>query len=259
MTSALAYQTGVAKGTYSSVSSTYTGSNLRTQGSLLVAFRTAAPTVSRPLVQTFMTQVGGSTAAYPSNNGAGHLLVAALINATSSPTNISSDSAGNTWTSVCNVNTSFWSMHVYYAANSKAGANTLTLSGTTQAVWLAEYANIVPVSPLDVQTTCTTNTEATGNMTTTAKDILLTVYSWEYMATGQQTGGAGWYLPVYYKYLLGTGQLDSIQVYEQDYVAAGTYSNTITNGTTNLRGRGIVQLGFKVQPRVPVSGSAVIQ
>lgn len=133
------------------------------------------------------TSSGGTpntaSAAFSSNNAAGSLLVAAIgINTSSPSVSGITDSQGNTWSKAAATNGSSSDAEVWYAPNSKAGANTLTITitGTSSArpttVDLVEVSNIVLASPLDktalVSSSGTTPATGVTGVTTKAVEFL---------------------------------------------------------------------------------------
>jgi hypothetical protein len=117
------------------------------------------------------TSSGGTpntvSAAFGSNNSAGSLLIAGVgINLAAASISGIIDSQGNAWSkAVATTMSTTLDGEVWYAPNSKAGANTLTITitGTTTArvttVDLVEVSNIVLSSPLDK----TSSNQGTGN------------------------------------------------------------------------------------------------
>ena len=103
---------------------------------------------------SLVQSVGGSgtSKAYGSNNAAGNLLIACALNFGGSSYSVPTDSAGNThWTLAAQTN-GFQevSVYIWYCWNSKAGANTVTFSATTNDLWIAEYSGVQSTSdPLD--------------------------------------------------------------------------------------------------------------
>ena len=107
-----------------------------------------------PYIQS-ATNAAGSVLAYPSNNGAGNLLVLAADN-DGQGTGIASvsDTRGNTWARAVSQlwNFSFDWLELWYAPNSIAGANTVTVTWdlpTDLGLIIAEYGEIATSSPLD--------------------------------------------------------------------------------------------------------------
>lgn len=126
-----------------------------------------------------------STCAFNSNNTAGNLLIAmARLTNGASNTNIS-DSQGNVWTNVENiVGLSSSQFHAFwYAANCKAGVNTVTLPsgfGFYQTV-VAEYSGVAVVSPQESEnhgfSSAAVSSLATGAVVPTKNGELLVSWS----------------------------------------------------------------------------------
>jgi hypothetical protein len=107
------------------------------------------------------TSSGGTpntvSAAFGSNNSAGSLLIAGVgINLAAASISGIIDSQGNAWSkAVATTMSTTLDGEIWYAPNSKAGANnlTITITGTTGArvttVDLVEVSNVVASSPLD--------------------------------------------------------------------------------------------------------------
>lgn len=103
------------------------------------------------LVQSTNSSSGASSLAFGSNNTAGNLLVLIQwdLNNTGTSATVPTDTQGNTWNLA--VNSSSHCM-VFYAMNSKAGANTVTphLNGSSYGYEIAEWSGVATSSALDI-------------------------------------------------------------------------------------------------------------
>ena len=138
--------------------------------------------MSIALVQKAGSATG--SAAFGSNNTLGNLLVAIIRNGL-----ISSDTQNNTWVAA----NTYTDITMYFAANCKAGANTVSTSG--QAVVIAEFSGVLATSPLDQNNDAqgTSNTYLSGSITTTqAAELLIGGVENETANSLTNTPGAGW-------------------------------------------------------------------
>jgi hypothetical protein len=117
------------------------------------------------------------TLAFLSNNAAGNLLILTVRSANFDVSGVS-DTQGNNWTKIDSLaNQEF--CNCWYAPNSKAGANTVTVTftGSASFVYLAvgEYSGVKVSSPLDTHniTSGTSSTPAAPSVAATAGDLVL--------------------------------------------------------------------------------------
>ena len=248
LTMTTAYQTGIAAGSYAGVSTTYTGSNLRDGGSMVITLRPPNIVVNPMINFTYKGGASVTTATFSSANTAGNAIVAVIYNENSSVATITGSSNGNTYTQICTTGTTFLNMRMYYAQNINAGIDTITLSAAANTVLLMEFTHVPTTAVLNTNTTCATNTELTGSMTTTANATLLTIYAYEYQGNGTMTGTSGWATRQIGIYPFQWGQIQFL-VQEQDNVAAGAYTNTLTNNANGsyFRTRTIGAIALKWQ------------
>src|SRR5919201_4648548 len=122
----------------------------------------------------------GSSLAFSSANTAGNLLVcwAEWNDTTSNPT--ISDKQSNTWTAVGVLRSTAGtavSIQIWYAANCKAGSNTVTTTFASDiGITIAEWSGVATSSPLGITSTKTgtsTTTPTTNSFTPTAVNNLL--------------------------------------------------------------------------------------
>jgi hypothetical protein len=120
--------------------------------------------------------------AYTSANVAGNLLVACVVSYAATDTPSISDTLGNTWSLAVNINNAavfFPCASIFYCANCKAGANTVT--GAFQTAFggqlhLSEYSGAATTSPLDKTATgsgTSANAVTSPAVTTTVNGELL--------------------------------------------------------------------------------------
>jgi hypothetical protein len=136
-----------------------------------------------------------ATITLPSNN-VGNLLIITLETTGSivSP----SDTAGNTWTEIQEVDGVGWSYEAWYAKNCKASAstNTITLNdgGGYARVMAAEFSGVDTVSPLrNANSNTSTGTSlTTGVITTVSGDL---VVGW-FFNNGASVTSGGSYTPI---------------------------------------------------------------
>lgn len=118
--------------------------------------------------------VAGSSLAFASNNAAGHLLVA--IGEANSALSVS-DTQGNAWGTAVKIedpSTTF--IYIWFAANCKAGANTVTVPGALNLV-IAEFSGAAQSSVTDVSSVnfppTASSSQTSGSATTTAAGELV--------------------------------------------------------------------------------------
>ncbi|MDP9128040.1 MAG: NHL repeat-containing protein, partial [Pseudomonadota bacterium] len=130
-------------------------------GASLVQSTSGAGAAVTSLAQTF-----------GSNNTLGNLIIAFVRCSTSTQTVTVADTAGNTYTDAVNTSsTGDHQLHIFYAKNIQAGANTVTasFSASNANPYLAiyEYSGLDTTSPLD-KTVSANGTSATASTGTTA-------------------------------------------------------------------------------------------
>lgn len=154
-------------------------------------------------VQSTNTGGGGSStisATFVSNVAQGDLIVVGVAwNSTTVTVSSVADSLSNTYSSAVGPTTNATlggSCQIFYAANTPAGANsvTVTFSGTISGGDLAihEYSGIRLTSPLDVTAAATGNNTSpnSGSATTTQASEL--IFGWVFAANGPTvTAGSG--------------------------------------------------------------------
>lgn len=122
----------------------------------LVPLIPAAPAQAAPPSTPTFVQAAGSTTkvkfAYTNAVTAGDLLVAGITTSDggTDPISAVSDSLNGAWTRVTSVKYGNGHVDLYYRANSAAGADTVTFTGTQSAFTIAEYSGLQgSPSPLD--------------------------------------------------------------------------------------------------------------
>lgn len=125
---------------------------------------------------------GANALAFTSANGAGNLLTAlVMIEDDTSTVSSVTDTAGNTWTAIGTIKhsaASGMSLQWWYAKNSIAGANTVTVTPSAGAstICLHEHSGEHTTVPLDTSVSNTSGTGTTADstaLTTTASGDLL--------------------------------------------------------------------------------------
>jgi glucose/arabinose dehydrogenase len=202
--------------------------------------------------------------AFTSPNTAGNLIVAA-VSSENNPTVACSDSQGNTYSVATTQydNTKNQFLAICYAANVRAGANTVTATLSVAAGYrrllVHEYAGIATVNPLDVVAlnnangnTLTDFTTTTAATTTAAGDLIFSALM-DDEGTNTITAGTGFTL---------RQSLNNMDMASEDQVQpaagsiAGTY--TLTIGHRFLAQMAAFKTGTAVDVTPPViSGIAV--
>lgn len=149
-------------------------------------------------VQSNSSNPGGVSTgalAYASPNGAGNLLVAAVRYAPAAQTMSLTDTQGNNWLPVNDLQGSNNGVFLFYAPNCAGGANTVTFhgggTGTAMRVAIAEYSGADPVAPLDVSTDATAvGTAVSVPLTTTGPAELLVLANGVSAASTATAGSA---------------------------------------------------------------------
>jgi len=115
----------------------------------IATFKAASSTPPAYIQGAATSYSATASLAYPSNNTVGNLLIVAVSNAAVGG-NIS-DTQTNTWTQIVSDTVLDGLPQVmWYAANCKGGANTVTISGGgTQSIIVTEYSGIATSNPLD--------------------------------------------------------------------------------------------------------------
>lgn len=230
-------------------------------GATLAAIATSAPASAAPTYVQGATDIGGNPSsslnvAFPSNNAAGDLLVVeATFDSSSDSTFTCSDSQSNTYSSpyVINNATHGQSLGVCYAANSKSGANTVTVTMTTGNCCLetdiAEYSGIATSNPLDVETgqpgsgnTSADNVTSGAATTTTNGDLIFGAINDVQGLAGSISAGSGF-----------TKRVNSVTNYtvaeDQTQTSAGSIAATATFGTSS--DYVAIMMAFKPPPSSP--------
>jgi hypothetical protein len=188
-------------------------------------------------------EFGSLSLAYGSGNTTGNFL-ACVLWTNGAGTFLVSDSQGNSWSAAHTALTVGSDLfQLWYAPNCKAGANTVSTTGSVAGntlMMIAEFSGIKTFSPLD-SATAGGSSSTTPNLTTTQPGDLLIAY------VGNNSGGI--------TYVPGAGYTliaNSTGVVGWAFAtagAAGTYSTAFTGGN------GIAALaGFFAQPAAPPSG-----
>ncbi len=146
------------------------------------------------------TTSGGSSfpLAFTSNNASGNLLVCTVLSTVATDTFALTDSQGNTWATAKTVSATSpfaTSIGIFYAANSKAGANTVTVhTGTSTTaeieIHLSEYSGVSKITPLDKTASASgsgTGTASSGPVT----PIINGELCYGFNATTSASNGAG--------------------------------------------------------------------
>jgi hypothetical protein len=132
--------------------------------------------------------------AYPQNNTAGDLLVVAAGNDTAGGAMSISDSLGNVYTVATSINSSVGSsvVTIWYVANAKPGANTVTVSNESE-MQIYEYAGITNTFPLDQFGTASGTLTSAISITSVGATIQANelVFAFGYDDCGNRTFSAG--------------------------------------------------------------------
>ena len=148
--------------------------------------------------------VGSVSVPFPSSNTAGNLIIAFVRMSTTSQTVTVTDSAGNAYIDAVAQaqSTDGHQVHIFYARNVKAGANTViaTFSSTNNHPWLAiyEYKGLSATSPLD-QTAHAQGASSTPNSgatapTISANELVFAAAGMPASYTGTAAAGSGYAL-----------------------------------------------------------------
>lgn len=116
---------------------------------------------------------GSTSLAYSSTNTAGNLLIAVARGSTSVSF---SDSQSNNWQQASGINNVGKGVVIWYAANCKSGANTVTLTGASaEGFAIAEFSGLAIINVVDQinSSTGVINPYAAGAVTITDADELL--------------------------------------------------------------------------------------
>lgn len=181
--------------------------------------------------------VASMTLAYNSNNTVGSLLVAICRIGVQPATATVSDSQGNTWvrddtqTDTAQANDySFW-----YAANAKAGANTITFQTSTNGslrLIIAEYSGVALTSPRDqkLSTKSTGTSAASGAIVPTQPNEL--VVGWFGTAAGNTITATG---ALTQRDLVPAAPLTRIALHDVIQTSAVSVNATATYGSSDLQ------------------------
>lgn len=135
--------------------------------------------------------------AFGSANAAGNLLVCVIRNGLQGVALTVTDSAGNIWTEVGDLQTGSNGVWMFYAPNCAAGANTVNVSSNGAAasmrIAVSEYQGADPTAPLDVSNTATgAGTQVSVPLTTSFNGELLVIGHMSSIAS-VPTGGSAQY------------------------------------------------------------------
>jgi hypothetical protein len=164
---------------------------------------------------------------FTSNNAQGDFLIVTGTAARPASTISISDILGNSYTPAMGPvtdTTQNVTMYIWYVANCKAGANTVTITPSTTAaleIHVSEWSGLASVSPVD-QTASATGTGtnvSSGLQTTSLNGELLFGYGWVFNTA---SGGAG-FTPI----SLVNGDLDEYEI----QAAAGSVAATFTQAS----------------------------
>jgi len=203
---------------------------------------TVTVTNATPLVNLVQSNAGERTGAvsipvsFLSANTAGNLIVVSVRMSSTSQTVTITDSTGNSYVdAVSQAQTSDGhQVHIFYAKNIKAGANTVTatFSATNKHPWLAvyEYSGLSTANPLDrtahAQGSSTSPNSGASAITTNANELVFAAAGFPNSYSGTATAGGGYTLQ---QQDTGTSRA----VTETTIVAStGTYAGTFTLSTS---------------------------
>ena len=191
------------------------------------------------LVQSKATEgsaVSSVSAAFPSANTAGNLIVAVVRMSTATQTVTLSDTRGNAYTNAVSQTQSAdgHQIYIFYAKNSKSGSNTIkaTFSGTNNHPWIAiyEYKGLSTASPLDTTAKAQGSgaAPATGASTTTvsANELIVAASGYPNALSGTVTAGSGYTLQ------LQDTATSRAATETQIVSATGSYNGTFSVSTT---------------------------
>jgi hypothetical protein len=181
--------------------------------------------------------------AFGSNNTAGNTLIAVIgLGGNLAAQATVADTQSNTWAIVgCeNINvTPYVGSCIAYAPNCKAGANTVTVTETggsstslVQVVTVTEYAGYLTSVPYDasnITSKATSPAPAVAINTAGASELLISYGFSDYNNTGTWGVTSGFNLVN----TINGGTYFQLGMWEEAGVAAGNWSNTITNSGTN--------------------------
>ena len=183
-------------------------------------------------------QGAATSLAFTSANSAGDLLVLGVENNAFTVGPLSaSDTQGNTWHSACGpaVSSENQAVQLFYVVNSRAGSNTVSVTGTggnyTNMV-VAEYSGVATSSPLESPCgsgTGSSATASTGAFSVTTGDLTIAM---GVMGAGGTTAGSGF----------TSRGTDTFSMLEDQVAASGT-ANATVGGTSHPWA--IVAAGFR--------------
>ena len=203
---------------------------------------TVTVTNATPLVNLVQSNAGERTGAasipvsFLSANTAGNLIVVLVRMSSTSQTVTITDSTGNSYVdAVSQAQTSDGhQVHIFYAKNIKAGANTVTatFSATNNHPWLAiyEYSGLSTANPLDrtahAQGSSTSPNSGASAITTNANELVFAAAGFPNSYSGTATAGGGYTLQ---QQDTGTSRAAT----ETTIVTStGTYAGTFTLSTS---------------------------
>ena len=206
--------------------------NTTTANAVTVTVNNAAfPVALVQKVSTITTGAPSINAVFPSSVTAGNLIVVGVSGWPNPPSVTMTDSLGNVYTRAGNVQlTSGKSFTaIFYATNSKGGADTVTLgggsSGTQLSMTASEFSGLDTVSPLDTSagTSGSGNAPTSGNMTATVSGDLV-IGTGTHDATIVTTAGSGFSMIA-----IATDDGNTHQSLATEYKVLGTASATTAN------------------------------
>ncbi|HEY3356767.1 MAG TPA: putative Ig domain-containing protein, partial [Polyangia bacterium] len=194
---------------------------------------TLAPTLPVALVQSASTvgsNVTSASVAFTGANSAGNLIIAAVRASTTTQTVTVTDSRGNAYAEAVGQTqtTDGHQLHIYYARNIAAGANTVraAFSGSNRRAWLAifEYRGLSTTTPLDRtargQGSGTAVSSGATATTTSPYELVFAAVGVPAGSTATITGGSGFTI---LQRSSGAGGTEAATV-----AAAGAYTGTFT-------------------------------
>lgn len=193
------------------------------------------------LVQSAAVQAGSAKSAavaFSSGNTAGNMVIAFVRMSTTTQTVKVTDKNGNTYTDAVSQSqtTDGSQIHLFYAKNVKAGANTVTatFSGTNSHPWLAvyEYSGLSASAPLDqtahAQGKSTSPSSGATSTTSSANELVFAGLGLPSSSTVTVAAGSGYQLER--QTTSGTRAADE----EKVATATGSFSGTFAiSGSTN--------------------------
>lgn len=249
--------------TAAAISAAATAGGTSNYAAMIIAFKpsgsstgltTSTPTFVQKAVGTTATDTTHISLAFSSNNAAGNLIVVGATYDTAGTTITCSDTQGNTYTtgpSIYLTNDQQWAGSCY-APNSKAGANTVTMttSGAAnfKALHISEYSGVATVDPVDVTSanqavgTAATDNVTSGTATTKVDgDLIWSVLEQSNASPGTVTAGTGF---TKRSPAGGTGGANELNTEDKVQTTAGPVAATYTFGTAT-KNYEAVMIAFK--------------